>query len=299
MLAGGAILGLKAGPLSAMADGELVKLTILHTNDSHSRIDPFPVSDPKYPGMGGFAKRAALIRKIKSIEKNVLVFDAGDVFQGSPYFNMYGGEVEFRLMSEMGYNAMTIGNHEFDNGLEGLAKQLKNASFPLISTNYDFSDTPLAGKTEPYRIFKVDGVIIGVFGLGIELEGLVSKKAYASTRYLDPLSKAAETARFLKKELRCDLVICLSHLGCSYRDKKVSDMVMAKQSRNIDLIIGGHTHTFIDNPYVFSNAEDKEIIICQVGWGGVKIGRIDYYFVKSKGLKIADAYTIKIGENKG
>ena len=299
VLVGGILLGLSNTSLGALTSGAMVKITILHTNDMHSHIDPFPDNDPKYPGLGGFARRAAMIKKIRSIEKNVLLFDAGDVYQGSPYFNLYGGEVEFKLMSEAGYDAMTIGNHEFDNGLDGIASQLKNVNFTLISSNYDFSDTVLAGRVEPYKIYKVDGVVIGVFGLGIELDGLVNKKAYGSTKYLNPLEKAAEISHFLKKELKCDLVICLSHLGYRYKDNKVSDVVLAKQSKNIDLIIGGHTHTFIDNPYVLRNSDDEEIIICQVGWAGVKLGRIDYYLVKSAGIKFADAYTKKIKKNNG
>jgi len=301
LLATGAAVGLSSTPLGAFASNEngMIKITILHTNDTHSHIDPFPDNDPRFPGMGGFARRASLVKKIRSEEKNVLLLDAGDVFQGSPYFNMYDGEVEFKLMSEMKYDAMTIGNHEFDNGLEGIATQLQNARFPLISSNYDFSDTVLAGKILPYKIFVLDGAIIGVFGLGIELEGLVSKKNYGDTRYLDPMVKAAETARLLKKDLNCDLVICLSHLGCSYKDQKISDVRMSKQSKNIDLIIGGHTHTFIDQPYVFRNSDNKEIIVAQVGWGGIKLGRIDYYLVKRSGVKFADAHTIKIEKNKG
>lgn len=299
ILATGAVIGLNSTPLSAFTSGELVKITILHTNDTHSRIEPFPANDSRFPGMGGFARRAALIKKIRSEEKNVLLFDAGDVFQGSPYFNLYDGEVEFKLMSEMEYHAMTIGNHEFDNGVDGLAGQLKNASFPLISSNYDFSDTPLSGKTEPYKIYQLQGIQVGVFGLGIELEGLVSSKNYGNTRYLDPAREAAKTAHLLKKEMACDLVICLSHLGCSYKDQQISDVTLAKQSKNIDLIIGGHTHTFIDKPYVFRNSDHKEVLIAQVGWGGVKLGRIDYYMIKKSGIKFADSHTIKIGKNYG
>ncbi len=299
LLLGGAALGLSHSALSAFASSELVKISILHTNDTHSHIDAFPANDSRFPGMGGFAQRAALVRKIRREEKNVLLFDAGDVFQGSPYFNMYNGEVEFKLMSEMGYNGMTIGNHEFDNGVEGIAAQLKHTNFPLISSNYDFSDTPMAGKTEAYKVYSLDGVKVGVFGLGIQLEGLVSRKNYGATRFLEPMPKAAEMARFLKKEQACDLIICLSHLGCSYRDDQDSDVRMARQSKHIDLIIGGHTHTFIDKPYVFRNSDKQEILVSQVGWGGVKLGRIDYYLVKGSGIKIADSHTIKIEKNKG
>ncbi len=294
----GALLILSSSPLYAFNPNDVVKITILHTNDTHSRIDPFPANDSRFPNMGGAAKRAALIKKIRSEEKNVLLFDAGDVFQGSPYFNMYGGEVEFKLMSAMGYDAMTLGNHEFDNGLDGIVRELPFANFPILSANYDFSNTVLAGKVQPYKIFIMDGIKIGVFGLGIKLEGLVNGKNYGNTIYNDPAEKAAETAYLLKKELQCDIVICLSHLGCSYKDQQLGDVKLAKQSKYIDLIIGGHTHTFIDQPYIFRNSDNKQIIVCQVGWGGVKLGRIDFYLVKGAGIKFADAYTIKIEKNK-
>jgi len=298
ILAGGTLAGLGSLPLDALAKREMVKITILHTNDTHSRIEPFPAEDPKYPGMGGFARRAALVKSIRSKEKNVLLFDAGDVFQGSPYFNYYGGEVEFKMMSDMGYTAGTLGNHEFDNGIEGLALQLPQATFPFICSNYDFSDTPLNGKTHPYKVFEIDGVKVGVFGLGIELQGLVLDWAYGKTRYLDPAAKAAEMAYLLKKELKCDLIICLSHLGFSYQSKKISDIAIAKQSKNIDIIIGGHSHTFLDKPVVFRNSDKKEIIIAQVGWGGVKLGRIDFFLQRGSKLKIASADTINIFNNQ-
>lgn len=282
--------------LDTIITDDLIKLTILHTNDVHSRIDPFPASDPKYSGLGGVARRAALIKKIRGEEKNVLLFDAGDIWQGTPYFNMYGGELEFKLMSEMKYDATTIGNHDFDNGVEGLAKQLHHAKFPFINCNYDFSDTAMNGKTIPYKIFYRDDLKIGVFGIGIELKGLVDKKMYGNTIYIDPLQKAAETAHVLKKKLNCDMVICLSHLGDRYDDKKVSDIVLAKQSKNIDLIIGGHTHRFIDNPLVFSNSDGKEILIAQVGWAGIKLGKIDYYFSRKKKKIVALGASIKISD---
>lgn len=280
----------------AIVADDLIKLTILHTNDVHSRIDPFPVNDPKYAGLAGVARRAALIKKIRSQEKNVLLLDAGDIWQGTPYFNMYDGELEFKLMSEMKYDACTIGNHDFDNGVDGLAKQLHHAKFPFINCNYDFSDTSMNGKTIPYKIFYRDELKIGVFGIGIELKGLVDKKMYGNTIYIDPLQKSAEMAHLLKKDMDCDLVICLSHLGDSYQDKKVSDVILAKQSKNIDLIIGGHTHRFIDKPFVFSNSDAKEILIAQVGWAGIKLGKIDYFFSRKKKKTFALGASIKISD---
>ncbi len=271
--------------LKAFAKKEATKITILHTNDVHSHIDPFPDNDPKYPGLGGAARRAALVKKIRSEEKNVLLLDAGDIYQGTYYFNKYGGELELKIMSQMGYDASTVGNHDFDNGLDGIVSKLQFANFPFLCANYDFSDTVMNGKTSAYKIFEKEGVKIGVFGLGIELEGLVDKKNYGATKYLDPMVKAAETALHLKKEKKCDVIICLSHLGFKYAEKKISDVEFAKQSRYIDLIIGGHTHTFLDKPLVSTNRDGAAVCVAQVGWAGIKLGRIDIYLDKHTGKK--------------
>lgn len=260
---------------------ELIKLTILHTNDMHSRIDPFPSNDPKFAGLGGMAKRATLIKNIRASEKNVLLLDAGDIFQGTPYFNLFGGELEFKLMSRMKYDACTLGNHDFDNGLEGLDKMLPHAEFPFICSNYDFSDTLLKGKTIPHKIFEMDGIKIGVFGIGIELNGLVEKKLYGNTIYQDPVHVAGKMGSFLKKEKKCNLVICLSHLGYQYDSDKLSDLILAKKTENIDIIIGGHTHTFLDEPAVVKNLMDTNVLVNQAGWGGMILGKIDCYFSRN------------------
>lgn len=294
LVIGGIALGADLTPLKAWIKNEYVKITLLHTNDTHSHIEPFASDDPKYAGLGGFSRRAALIRKIRSEEKNVLLFDSGDVVQGTPYYNMYQGEPEIKLMNEMKYDAMTAGNHEFDNGLEGLARLLELSEFPMICSNYDFSETPLAGKIKSYEIFVRSGVKIGVFGLGIDLYGLVKPANYQNMRCKDPLETAAVMAHFLKKEQQCDIVVCLSHLGYSYQDNKVSDCVLAKQSKNIDIILGGHTHTLLDKPVVLRNSDGKEILICQEGWAGIYLGRVDFYLIKNKGIKIADGHTKKI-----
>lgn len=165
----------------ALKNNGLKKLTILHTNDQHSRIEPFDSSYTKNPNQGGFARRASLIKNIREQEKNVLLLDCGDIFQGTPYFNMFGGELEFKLMSMMGYDAATMGNHDFDNGLEGFLKALPNAKFPFVTSNYDFKNTILDGKTLDYKIFNKDGIKVGIFGLGVELAGLVGKKQYGET----------------------------------------------------------------------------------------------------------------------
>ena len=292
-----ALAGLSSLPIDLFAKEDMTRLTILHTNDVHSRIDPFPPNDPKYPNMGGVARRAALIKKIRSTEKNVLLLDAGDIFQGTPYFNLYGGELEFKLMSEMGYDASTLGNHDFDNGIDGLVKQMPNMNFPFLNANYSFSDTLLENKVNEYKIFRRGNLQIGVFGIGIELRGLVDPKLSGNILYNDPLVNANRISTLLKNEEKCDLVICLSHLGYKYNDKKVSDSVLAKESSNIDLIIGGHTHTFLDEPTLIINKDGKEVLIAQVGWAGIKLGRIDYYFDSKKRKKDLMLSTVKISEN--
>jgi 5'-nucleotidase len=278
---------------------EITKLTILHTNDVHSRVDPFPMDGSRDQGMGGVARRAALIKKVRAEEKNVLLLDAGDIFQGTPYFNFFGGELELKLMSEMGYDASTIGNHDFDNGIDGLYKQLPNAKFPILIANYDFSNTVMKGKTQPYKIFKKDGVKIGVFGIGIELKSLVSEKLYKDTVYQDPVPIAAKIASQLKNDEKCDYVICLSHLGYKYdggkESGKICDVKLADQSSNIDLIIGGHTHTFLKEPDIRKNADGKPVIVNQVGWAGLMMGRFDVYFEKNKSNRCETCSNIKIG----
>jgi 5'-nucleotidase len=297
LIGGTGLVAFKAMPLDAFAAKEIVKITLLHTNDVHSHIEPFPLNDPRHGGIGGVARRAALIKRIRQQEENVLLLDAGDVFQGTPYFNLYGGELEFKLMSEMGYDASTIGNHDFDNGLEGFNKMLPHANFPFLNANYDFSDTVLNDKIPPYKIFVKDGVRIGVFGLGIELEGLVEKKLYGNTKYLDPIHRAASLSHFLKNEKLCDLVICLSHLGFKYNNKKISDIELAKRSKNIDVIIGGHTHTFLDAPSIYSNSDGKEVVVSQAGWAGLRLGRIDCFFSRKKSKKIFSGSSIVLSED--
>ncbi|MCF0040930.1 bifunctional metallophosphatase/5'-nucleotidase [Dyadobacter fanqingshengii] len=273
-----ALFALGSFPFEALARDSAVQLTILHTNDVHSRIEPFPMDGSRNQGLGGVARRAALVKKIRQEQKNVLLLDAGDIFQGTPYFNLYGGELEMQIMSDMGYDAATMGNHDFDNGVAGFAKQLPHAKFPILVSNYNFDNTELKGKTLAYKIFEKQGLKIGIFGLGIELHGLVNKKNYGETQYQDPIAKANETASFLKNDKHCDLVICLSHLGYKYKDQKVSDQILAKSTRNIDLIIGGHTHTFMKLPEDIMNLDGKVTTINQVGFAGINLGRLDYFF---------------------
>lgn len=279
----GILVSLGNFPLSAFVDDpHITKLTILHTNDVHSRIDPFPMDGSRNQGLGGAAKRATLINQIRSETNNVLLLDAGDIFQGTPYFNFFGGELELKLMSEMGYDGATIGNHDFDGGMDGLVKQLPHASFPMINSNYNFSDTVLHNKTVPYKIFKKDGLKIGVFGLGIELFGLVPDNLCKGVIYNDPLEIAEKWGQFLKMEKKCDYVICLSHLGYKYQDNKISDVLLAQNTSYTDLIIGGHTHTFMKEPDRYKNKKGLPVLVNQAGWAGIQIGRIDVFFERNK-----------------
>jgi 5'-nucleotidase len=282
--------------LAADKSREIQKLTILHTNDMHSHIEPFDLNDPKYPGLGGMAQRASLIKNIRQQEDNVLLLDAGDIFQGTPYFNIYGGELEFKLMSLMKYDASTIGNHDLDNGLDGLKRMMPHANFPFINANYDFKNTILNEATIPYKIFNKGILKIGVFGVGVELAGLVDSKNYGDTIYNDPIAIANKYANVLKNDEKCDLVICLSHLGYSYKKDKVSDLVMAKQTSNIDLIIGGHTHTFLDKPTKVKNLEGKKTLVTQAGWAGVKLGRVDFSFNTKKNSTEAITHNYFVGK---
>lgn len=288
----GAFIGL-GGLTMSFKENSRKHITILHTNDVHSHIEPFGPEDPKNPNMGGVARRATLVHQIRNENPNTLLLDAGDIFQGTPFFNFYGGELEFKLMSKLKYDAATLGNHDFDNGIEGLYSQLPNADFDFLISNYDFSDTVMNGHTSPYKVYMKDGVKIGIFGIGIELKGLVTDKLYKETKYLDPIEVTQDMTRILKEELKCDIVICLSHLGYEYKNEdKISDIKLARATENIDLIIGGHTHTFLERPTIETNKAGKKVLVNQVGCYGVYLGRIDFYLdndnnIESKGVSIS------------
>ena len=285
-IAGSALVGMGGLSLSSFDSVATKHLTILHTNDVHSHIDPFPPTHPKNPNMGGVARRAALIESIKTENPNVLLLDAGDSFQGTPYFNYYGGELEFKLMSKMGYHATTIGNHEFDSGIDNLVAQMQHADFKILSANYDFKNTVMNGFVKPYHVFIQDGIRVGIFGLGVELAGLVDKKMYKETLYLDPVEITKDTVSTLKIKEKCDLIICLSHLGYAYKNEpnKICDLKLAAITQDIDLIIGGHTHTFLDKPTVVENVIGEKVLVNQVGCFGINLGRIDFYFDTNKNI---------------
>lgn len=275
------------------------RLTILHTNDVHSRIEPFPMDGGRNQGLAGVAGRASLIKKIRHEQEHVLLLDAGDIFQGTPYFNIYKGEPEVKAMSMMGYDACTMGNHDFDAGMEVFAERMKTSGFPFLICNYGVQNTPLEYGCKPYTVIKRGKLKIGVTGVGIEMNGLVPDNLSGKTVYYDPIQKLNETASDLRNKEHCDMVICLSHLGYSYKDNKVSDQVLAKETENVDLIIGGHTHTFMDKPEVAKNKKGNDVVINQVGWAGIQLGRLDYEFSGNRKKNLAASSTIVVREKSG
>jgi len=277
-----------AGGFTKMMIGpEFEYLTILHTNDVHSRIEPFPADDGRNPGRGGIARRAALINDIREDKEHVLLLDSGDIFQGTPYFNYFGGELEFKLMDELKYDVATIGNHDFDAGFEVLDERCRNANFTMVNSNYNLSKSILKNSVKPYKIIEKGEMRIGIFGIGIELDGLVPQELYGDIKYQDPYKKAQSMATFLKKTEKCDLTICLSHLGYTYEGgvSRPCDTTMAEKTRDIDIILGGHTHTFLHRADQRMNLDGEPVIINQVGWAGIMLGRIDLVLEKNRKSK--------------
>lgn len=295
-MAGGAIVAANLLPLDVLASNEKTdKITILHTNDVHSRLESFPLDGSKNAGLGGVAARAELIKKIRLESEHILLLDAGDIFQGTPYFNLYKGEPEIKAMSMMGYDACTMGNHDFDGGMENFSNQLIHANFPVILCNYEVTNTPLEGKTIPYKIFTKGNLKIGVLGVGIELKGLVPDNLYGNTIYKNPIECANKTAEELKKK-GCDMIICLSHLGDKYYDDKISDEIMAKECFDIDLIIGGHTHRLFPEPRKYTNRKGGDTLVNQVGWAGMHLGRLDFSITGNKKKNLENAHSFLLGK---
>ena len=256
--------------------GKQVKIVILHTNDTHSQVVPSESND-----MGGYARRMGVIDKIRSEEPYVLLVDAGDFSQGSPFFNFFNGRVEITALKMMGYDAVTFGNHEFDNGIDTLTAVLKQVNVPIVNTNYDLQATSIQQFVKPYLVVKKAGLRIGIFGIGVNLNGVQFQKNYAGVVLNEPIKAAVETSDLLKKELKCDLVICLSHLGVENDNGAPTDYDVIAASKNIDVVIGGHSHSMIENKTAL-NAEGKPVIIAQMGKSGLYLGRIDLSFEKKK-----------------
>jgi len=282
--AGTAGIGLSVSPIllgQSNSSNNLKSQTvvIMHTNDVHSHIHPFDSDHYKYANKGGIIRRAAVIDEIRRTYKHTLLLDAGDIFQGTPFFNFYGGELEMKLMTKLKYDAATLGNHDFDGGIDGFIKAKEHGKFDLIVSNYLF-ENGLKEIATPYQVFKKGKVKIGVTGVGIELEGLVDPDLYKNTIYTDPIIAANTQANYLKNYLDCDYVICLSHLGLKYKNDKVSDIKLAQQSENIDLIIGGHTHSFLNEPLKETNIKGEKVLISQAGWAGLRLGVVKITFSK-------------------
>lgn len=288
-------LGLAYIPYISPSRKKDVHLTILHTNDMHSRIEPFPMDGSRNEGLGGMARRSSLIQQIRKSKDNVLLVDSGDIFQGTPYFNEFLGELEVRLMSTMGYDAVTVGNHDFDGGLENLRNQMNHANFDVLSCNYDFEGTVYEGGSKPYIIKEYDGIRVGMVGVGIELDGLVPESLYAGTRYLDPVESVNHYAAELKEKHGCHLVVVLSHLGYKYRSDRICDVVLAESSSHIDLILGGHTHTFMDRPDIRKNKKGEDVVVHQSGWAGILLGQIDVIFSPSRKASNLSVRSISVG----
>lgn len=294
VLTAGALVSSSILPIWARENNKNYNLTILHTNDVHSRLDPFPMDGGRNQGLGGVAARAEIIKQIRLEQEHVLLLDAGDIFQGTPYFNMYKGEPEMKAMQLLGYDAATMGNHDFDAGIENFATQMQHIQFPIIISNYDFKNTELENKTIPYKIIKKGPMNIGIFGLGINPKGLIPENLFGNTRYEEPIEVSNNMADFLKNKKGCDLVICLSHLGFKYNDSMVSDIMLARETSNIDLIIGGHTHTFLSKPVIEKNKQSKDVLINQVGWGGINLGRLDFSLKEKNKNIVANAQSVII-----
>lgn len=250
------------------------QLVILHTNDTHSCIMPLSehLADTAIAGRGGFLRRVEMIKQEREKHPDLLYFDSGDFSQGSPYYSIFKGDVEIELMNRMGCDASTVGNHEFDFGMENMARIFKKAKFPILCANYDFTGTPLEGIVKPYTIIRRNGVKIGVFGIDPKLEGLVLTKMYKTVKYLDPAETALKTATMLKKELKCDVVICISHLG--WGSGGDDDQRMIAGSRNIDLVLGGHSHTFFEQLRYANNIDGVPVPVDQNGKNAIYVGKI-------------------------
>lgn len=270
-------------------------ITILYTNDTHSRLDPIPHNAREFAGFGGIAKRSSLVDKIRAESKNVILLDAGDVFQGTPWFEVYGGKVSFELMSEMGYDAMAIGNHEFDLGLEGFAEAAQFADFTFLAANYSTRNTPMGPFVERQIVKELDEIKVGIFGLGIQLENIVDPSLHEGVRYRDPVIISNRVVESLRNFHGCDYVICLSHLGYQYEDDQIDDLKLARSVPGIDLIIGGHTHTFLEEPVSVENPNGSATVVTQMGHSGIRLGRIDLTFVQSSEAQVVTSsryYTI-------
>ena len=252
-------------------------LVILHTNDTHSQIEPLSAGD--YKGLGGVVRREKYISQVRDENKNVILLDAGDFSQGTPYFTLFKGDVEIELMNAMKVDAATFGNHEFDNGMDELARRIRMANFPVLNANYKMDGTPLEGLIPPYTVLERGGKRIGVIGLSVRLTGLVSPNRLGNMKYEHPYKIVNRLARKLRNKEKCDLVILLTHCGFNGgTQQNPSDVMIAENTEGVDIIIGGHSHTFIKQPSIVESKTGKKVMVVQAGSKGEEVGRIDIWF---------------------
>ncbi|MCR4604033.1 MAG: bifunctional metallophosphatase/5'-nucleotidase [Prevotella sp.] len=249
-------------------------LTILHTNDSHSTILPLNpnLADTLLAGKGGYLRRIAMLEEERAQDPDLLLFDSGDFSQGSAFYSLFQGDVEIGLMNQMHYDAATIGNHEFDFGLENMVRIFRQAQFPIVCSNYDFADTELKDIVKPYIVLKKKGVRIGVFALCPPLEGLVFTKNYGPLRYQDPVETTSRMVDILKRQKKCDLVICISHLGWGKGED--ADNYVIQHTRGVDLVLGGHTHTYFKQLRYVDNLDGKPVGVDQNGKHAAFVGKL-------------------------
>ncbi len=278
------------------AEEENESLTILHTNDLHSHVEAFPMDGGKDQGIGGMTARASIISNIRNQNNNVLLLDSGDIFGNTPYFNLYKGEPEIKAMSLMKYDAVTLGENDLLGGIDNYSDQIKrHANFDVVLCNYDTGTTALESIIQPYKVYQKGKLKIGVTGVSIAFEGLLTSELYSGITYLDPAESVNKTADILKRKENCDIIICLSHLGDKYYEGGMSDDVLARETNDVDLIIGGHTHRSFNEPRRYINQKGKEVIVNQCGWAGTQLGRLDYKFTVS-GKKVITSKTLLIGK---
>lgn len=293
MLLSGA--GLAVMP-SWASKGDTKRVTILHTNDIHCHLDPFPESDVRFPNKGGLSRISAYVRAFRAQNQNMLLFDSGDFSQGTPYYNYYKADLILKLMSEMGYDASCIGNHEFDNGLQSLADAVGVANFPILSTNYAFRGTPVESKAKDNLIVERAGFRFGIYSLGVNPDGLVDPKNIQNVTYLDPIEVAQKQEEYLRNEEDCDIVICLSHLGYKYPNENlICDLDIAQNTRSTDIILGGHTHTFFDKPIELDNLDGQKVILNQAGWGALMLGRLDLVLQRHRNIVNVGVSNVNVG----
>ena len=276
-----------SAPLLEVSAGDTL-ITILHTNDTHSQIDPLPDYDKQYGGKGGVARRATLVKRVRKENPNTLMIDAGDVFQGTPYFNFYKGEVEYKSMSLIGYDVGTLGNHDFDNGVDALVAAMKFANFEFVSSNYDVRGTPLEQRVKRYTVRTLSGVRVGLFSMGVSTDNLITPGNFKGVKYMDPVTSARDVVGVLRQKEKCQLVVGMSHLGYYPNPKggEIGDTQVASQVDGIDFIASGHTHTFMQKPVITKNPSGANTIIFQVGKSGIYVGRIDF---KMRGGRVVAA----------